>query len=90
VDYGNAPRAAFRGPGINNWNVSVAKNFFIREPHRLQFRAEGYNAWNHTQFSQLNANAQYNAAGQQINAAFGQVQGTFGARVLQLSLRYMF
>jgi hypothetical protein len=43
---GNAARTLLRGPGINNWDVSLYKNFPIRERVRLQLRGEFYNAFN--------------------------------------------
>jgi hypothetical protein len=38
--FGNAPKDVFRGPGINNWDISLLKNIAMPpEGHRLQFRA---------------------------------------------------
>src|SRR5258706_5009775 len=35
---GNSPKDAFRGPGINNWDMSVMKNFKWHEGSRsIQF-----------------------------------------------------
>jgi len=43
-DTGNAARYVFRGPGINNWNMSLFKNFPLGSSHRrVQFRVEAYN-----------------------------------------------
>jgi hypothetical protein len=50
--------AEFRGTDCKAW-----KNFPIREPFKLQFRAEAYNVFNHTQFSSVNTTAQFNPAG---------------------------
>ena len=47
---GNTGRNAFRGPGINNWDVSIFKNFNFTETKRLQLRLETFNTFNHTQF----------------------------------------
>lgn len=90
ADFGNAPRDVYRGPGIANWNLSLAKTFAIRERHQLQLRSEFYNAFNHTQFNRVNSNARYNAAGEQTNPQFGEVSGVDSPRVIQLSLRYQF
>ncbi len=51
-DFGPYPsnmtaRNAFRGPGAWSFDVSVAKEFPITERVRLQFRAEGYDIFNH-------------------------------------------
>lgn len=48
---GNSGRNILRGPGINNWDLSVFKNFHFTESVFLQFRAEAFNAFNHTQFN---------------------------------------
>jgi hypothetical protein len=49
---GNSGRYTVIGPGLNNWDVSVFKNFNVLPQERmsLQFRAEFFNALNHTQF----------------------------------------
>lgn len=89
-DFGNAPRDVFRGPGIANWDVSVNKNFPIREALRLQFRWEFYNFFNHTQFSAVDSNARFDGQGRQVNGQFGQVVGARAPREMQLSLRLEF
>ncbi len=89
--FGNAPKDVFRGPGINNWDVSLLKNIPMPlEGHRLQFRAELYNAFNHTQFSDVDAAARFDATGRQVNTRFGQVIAARPPRQIQLSLRYVF
>jgi len=40
-------RNAFRGPGMWNLDASLAKTFPIRERLSLEFRAEGFNIFNH-------------------------------------------
>jgi hypothetical protein len=87
---GNAATTEIRGPGVNNWDISVFKDVPIREKMHLQFRAEGYNAFNHTQFSGVNTSAQFNAQGAQVNAAFGQLNGAANPRIVQLALRFNF
>ncbi len=50
------PRAYLRGPGINNFDVSIFKNIPLGgEGRYLQLRLEMFNAFNHTQFSSSNA-----------------------------------
>jgi len=50
--WGNTPRNSVWGPGRDNWNISFFKNFVLSETRgsNLQFRAEFFNIWNHTQF----------------------------------------
>ena len=51
LTFGTTPRNALRGPGINNFDLSLLKNTHITESKMLQFRAEFFNAFNHAQFS---------------------------------------
>jgi hypothetical protein len=46
---GDIGRNAFTGPGINNWDMSLFKNFQFKEHMSLQLRFEVYNVFNHTQ-----------------------------------------
>jgi hypothetical protein len=90
--YGNAPRDVFRGPGINNFDMSIFKNIPVfKERARFQLRFEAYNVFNHTQFAGVNTSATFNTAtGQQTNAALGNLTSVRGARVGQGSLRFIF
>lgn len=49
--YGNSGANAFFGPGYNDWDLGVFKNFILPEKVRLQFRTEFFNAINHPAFS---------------------------------------
>lgn len=53
--YGNAGRNILRGPHLFTTDMSLFKNFPIRERLRLQFRAEFFNITNTPQFSNPNA-----------------------------------
>ena len=50
--FGNAPRLMpnLRAPGMRNFDVSVFKNFTLREKLRVQFRSEFFNIFNTPQF----------------------------------------
>ena len=88
---GNAPKDVIRGPGINNFDLSLFKNFRLPgERIKLQLRAEGYNAWNHTQFSGLDTSARFDAQGRQTNARLGEYTAARNARRIQLALRLNF
>ncbi|HET8548523.1 MAG TPA: carboxypeptidase regulatory-like domain-containing protein [Bryobacteraceae bacterium] len=90
-DPGNAPKDVFRGPGHNNWDISLVKRFLLlSESRSLQFRWEMYNAFNHTQFSGVDSTARFDPEGKQVNGRFGQVTSTRSARVMQASLRFTF
>jgi hypothetical protein len=87
---GNAARSNMRGPGINNWDLALFKNFRVHERANLQFRSEFYNAFNHTQFSAYDAAARFDAAGNQVNTRFGQFTIARTPRIVQLALRLTF
>jgi hypothetical protein len=89
--FGNAPKDVVRGPGINNWDISLFKNFPLGAESRwLQLRWELYNAWNHTQFSAVDTSARFSPDGRQANTRFGALTNTNPARQMQLSLRATF
>jgi hypothetical protein len=54
--YGNAGKNPIPGPGRQNWNLSVYKDFKFTEKTGFQFKAESFNTWNHTQFTGVNGN----------------------------------
>lgn len=88
---GNQWTSSFYGPGVNDWDISLMKNIPIKEKVTAQLRFEGYNAFNHTQFSSVNTGATFDpSTGQQVNTAFGQLNGDRGPRIIQMSLRLMF
>lgn len=90
-DFGNAGLGLLRGPGINNWDISITKRVpLFSEARYLQFRTEMFNAWNHTQFSGYSTTARFNAAGLQTDPNFGAYTSAYAARTIQLSLRVAF
>ena len=78
------------GPGYLNWDITFAKNIPIGGNRRIQFRGELYNAFNNVQFATVNTGAVFNAAGQQVNAEFGQYTAARDARRVQFTLRIDF
>ncbi|MFP5264552.1 MAG: carboxypeptidase regulatory-like domain-containing protein [Blastocatellia bacterium] len=76
---GNAPRGVLYGPGYQRWDVTLSKRFQIRESMDLQFRAEAYNVFNHTNF---------NTVGTVFGSTtFGQVTGVRDPRLIQFALK---
>ena len=89
--YGNAPVLPIRGPGINNWDLTLMKGFRLwSESSHLQFRSEFYNAFNHPNFNSVDTGATFDPSGAQVNSTFGQLNGTRAARIIQFSLRLEF
>jgi hypothetical protein len=89
-DIGNAPVTFFQLPGIVNTNMSVFKNFAVGGNKRIQLRWEVYNLLNQVNWSTINTNAQFNPAGQQVNASFGQATAARSARIMQGAIRFSF
>jgi len=88
--YGNLGHNVVRGPGRDNWNLSLNKNFVISAERgtRIEFRAESYNTWNHTQFK-----GDYNNGGISTNVGagnFGAITGAFDPRVFQLGIKFIY
>jgi Carboxypeptidase regulatory-like domain len=89
---GTAPRAPVYGPRFVNTDFSIFKDFPLgfREGMSLQFRAEFFNLFNHTQFY-LNGYA--DTGEQDINTAssFGVVNNTVNnPRLIQFALKLKF
>ena len=87
--WGNAPHGAVRGPGRQNWNLSLFKNFVISESRgsAFQFRADAFNVWNHTQFrGDMNGGISTNVQA----SNFGQVTSAYDPRVFQLGAKLIF
>ena len=81
--FGTVSRGTLIGPGINNWDMTFGKSFRISERTRVQFRAELYNAFNHTQFLGVAANLA-------TPTAFGNVTSTRAPRNIQIGARLEF
>jgi hypothetical protein len=89
--FGNAGVGMLYGPGINNWDLAVSKRFPLRGERRfVQFRTEMFNAFNHTQFSDVNSTARFDKNGVQIDPTFGAYTAAFKPRNIQLSLKLVF
>jgi hypothetical protein len=80
--FGNAGKDAVVAPGLFNWNISLYKDFPIRESLHVQFRAESFNTFNHTEFNAID--------GGSADSNFGQVTSTYDPRELQFGLKVLF
>ncbi len=108
--FGSASRNVFTGPGFNNWNFSIFKNFRVpwfgkgssslaSEAANLQFRAEFFNFFNHTMFSDVNTSfvPQTDKKGNLLvgqpadpSSGFGAVTGARAPREIQFALKFIF
>lgn len=90
--WGNGQRDVLFGPGFWDWDMSALKNFAMpwSEHHQLQFRADFFDAFNH---SNLNAPAATISASQYGGLPIptaGVIHGATGNRTIQLGLKYSF
>ena len=72
------------------WDIAMKREFHYKEKVRLILRMDTYNAFNHTQFSSVNASAQFDANGNQVNTALGQINGARASRRAEGSIRVTF
>ncbi len=80
--FGSSGRNILRGPGVNNLDLAIFKNFSLVGRTKLQFRLESFNALNHTQFNSVSTNL--------TSATFGVVNGARPGRINQLGLKVIF
>ncbi len=98
----DAGRNTMPTQGINNWDITVSKNFTIRERIKLQFRADFFNAFNHPQYTPglLDSVSPENRSSTALptnylipgNPLFGQWNQVFAsnARYIQLGIKLRF
>jgi Carboxypeptidase regulatory-like domain len=89
--YGNSGRAMLRLPGRNQTDLALSKNFYPMSK-RVQFRADFINAFNHTQWTTVNADCSTPTdptvtCASFANSTVGQITGTRNPREVQLSLK---
>jgi hypothetical protein len=84
---GTTARNFMRGPGYFNLDYSLIKSFPIRygplkETQKIDFRAEFFNIFNHTNFNNPNAS--------KSSLQFGQLQSALDPRIIQFALKFIF
>jgi hypothetical protein len=88
--YGSSGRAPLRMPGVNQWDLTLSKNWYPMDAMRLQFRAEMINAFNQVQYTGINATCPNTATSLSCVAAgsrFGQLTSTRNPREIQFGIR---
>jgi len=104
--FGYMGRNVLTGPGRNNWDMALLKNFrfpwFHSERSTLQFRWETFDTFNHPQWKNINAgcsgapNNDGTAAwgrpcgGNTYNVGVGEVSSAWPPRIMQFSLKFLF
>jgi hypothetical protein len=88
VTRGNERRNNLRQPGINNWDMGLQKSFrLFGEGRELQFRADSFNVFNHTQWSTINT---YDDREVNDQSEFGWITGARPGRRMQLNMKFVF
>jgi hypothetical protein len=77
--FGNSGRSILRGPGINNLDLALFKNFFLPRNSTLQLRVEAFNALNHPQMQNVDQNI--------FDSNFGVVTSARPGRIVQLGAK---
>ncbi len=81
--YGDAGVGVITGPGQWNWDMALSKTLPITEGTHLEFRAEAFNIWNHTQFNEPVVAAN--------SSNFGVITSTsVPPRIIQFALKFYF
>jgi len=85
-------RNNLRGPHYSDFDIGLAKHFPITEQVHLEFRADAYNVFNHTNLELPfgSGTTQSGVADISSPSTFGVITQDYGARVLQLALRLDF
>jgi outer membrane receptor protein involved in Fe transport len=79
---GTAKRGTINGPGFSRLDLGVFRNFRIVERLNFQFRAEAFNAANHTNVQSIGTTA--------TSGTFGEITGYRDARILQFAGKFTF
>jgi Carboxypeptidase regulatory-like domain len=80
--FGNSGRNSVRGPGRNNFDLTIGRTFKFGESKSVEFRSEFFNAFNHAQFM----NPDHGGG----SSTFGQITQARDPRILQLALKMYF
>lgn len=104
--FGSAGRGIVRGPGINNFDITVQKLFRFSESKNLQLRAEFFNLFNHPQYGNPGTTVTFEpdptvavpagslpTAFRQTaasRASFGTITTTRDPRIIQFGVKFNF
>jgi len=91
--YGDEGRNVVRGPGYQDWDLSIFKGFPVREQMRVEFRADFFNIWNHTNFltGPVGSDGQFEPVAVELGTAqMGFPQSARDPRLIQFALKFLF
>jgi hypothetical protein len=87
--YGNVGRNTLFNPARNNWDVSIFKQFVIKEQTRLEFRAECFNIANHANFQGPPGNTVSGNPTSPLPTQ-GKIYAAYPSRQIQFALKLLF
>jgi len=91
---GNARRRFFSGPGMENLDATISREITMRENRSFEFRAEGFNVFNHAQFfgpATVEGNISDRIVnGETVSGTFGQAVSAMAPRLMQIAVRFRF
>ena len=97
LSFGTVGRNSLSNPQRTNFDMGLFKHFAFTEARAIEFRAEGYNVFNHTQWSGVNggtscfgANFSAGDAACYDNNNFLRAAGAHNPRILQLGMKFIF
>jgi len=79
----NTKRTLCCGPHISNTDFALLKTINLTETKRIDFRAEFFNIFNHTQFFNPDGNSS-------DGSQFGQITEAKAPRLMQFALKFFF
>jgi hypothetical protein len=79
--FGDVQRDALEGPGLQDWDFAMLKDFVFAETRRLEFRAEAFNVLNKVNFDNPTNT---------LGSSFGRILTAEPARQIQLGLRFVY
>lgn len=80
--FGDSTPGSLYGPGTIGFDMALYKDFHIKERNMVEFRAESFNIFNHTNFSGVDTTFG--------SGNYGRVTSARDPRILEFSLRYQF
>jgi hypothetical protein len=100
LTFGNSGRDSVHGPSRLNFDMGLFKHFAIKENTAIEFRAEGFNVFNHTEWGGFSSSmtctgGANNSAGapsclEPGGANMFEMSWAHLARILQFSLKFIF
>jgi Carboxypeptidase regulatory-like domain/TonB-dependent Receptor Plug Domain len=81
--FGNTGSGSLLGPGLQRWDMALAKNTKVGEYINIQLRAEAFDVFNHPNFSGVDDSIS-------DGASFGTVNADHEPRILQLGAKVTF